>query len=63
MREDPSDSLSRRQRWLGTAAAVVVAIIVMVITDDLVWGIVTFLLSGIVTTIVTFQLRERRRTR
>ncbi len=45
---DGPDPIGRRNRWITNIVSVVVAIVVMAVTQSLLWGLATFFLLGIV---------------
>lgn len=58
-RGKPVETLTRRQHLLSTAVSVLVGFVVMAATRNVIFGLLTFLLSGILVNAV-MALRTRR---
>ena len=64
MSRDPDEwgasPLTSRQRRISTIVSLAVAVVVMALTQNLLWGFVTFLVLGVLVNAVMYIRRRRR---
>lgn len=64
MSRDPDEwgasPLTSRQRRISTIVSLAVAVVVMALTQNLLWGFVTFLVLGVLVNAVMYIRRPRR---
>ena len=51
---------TRRERFISTGAAVIIGIVVMAATQNLIWGLVTFLVMGVAINVVLLSRKKGR---
>ena len=63
MSRDPDEwgrnPLTSRQRRISTIVSLAVAVVVMALTQNLLWGFVTFLVLGVLVNAVLYMRRPR----
>lgn len=57
--EEP-DPLSKGQRWLSSIAALTVAVVVLMTTENIYWGLGTFLVLGALFNLAFFLTKAKK---
>ena len=58
---DPFQSpFTRRERFISTGVAVIIGIVVMAVTKNVLWGMVTFLVMGVAINVALLSRKKGR---